>query len=427
MYTGLSADYICNGLIIYRSKYIYRDTILGAILMTGDKRQELALGYKTAEPIYSRDGHLLLSEGTVISYEILSKLKKHNINYYQTLMELQEETKGEDLIDEATMTSSVNVVKSVFEEVMAKDDKGVKPTIPDDYIQLVTKVIEEIMDILYGSEDLLYTVTELIKSDDYTYRHSVNVTILSILTAKKLGYTELEIKEIALGALLHDIGKALVKDGLIQKEARLSPDEEAEIKRHPELGYKLVKDMDSLPESVKQIILLHHEKLDGSGYPRGITGLSIPKYVRLVTVCDMYDAMTTNRQYRKKMPIYTALEILMKDAVYKIDADIYRKMSSTICIYPHGQGVLLSDGRIGVISYYRHQNPTRPIVKVIDYNLSDRHVDVQDIDLLRQRTLFIIDTWHLDDFKSGYQNLIDKDTFNDLSDKEKNRFSKNIG
>lgn len=116
------------------------------------------------------------------------------------------------------MTSSVNVVKSVFEEIMAVEDKGVKPSIPDEHIDLVTNIIDALMDILYSSEDLLYTVTELIKSDDYTYRHSVNVTILSILTAKSLHYNEEEIREIALGALLHDIGKALVKDGLIKKK-----------------------------------------------------------------------------------------------------------------------------------------------------------------------------------------------------------------
>lgn len=126
------------------------------------------------------------------------------------------------------------------------------------------------------------------------------------------------------------------------------------------------------------------------------------------------------------MPIHTALELLMKDAVYKIDADIYRKMSSTICIYPLGQGVLLSDGRVGVISHYRHDNPTRPTVKVIDFDLDKRNVDVNEINLQKERTLFIVDTWHLDDLKSNYQNIVDKDSFHDLSDQEKHRFNKSI-
>lgn len=394
--------------------------------MKDGKAQALGLGYKTAEPIYTRDGHLLLNEGTVVSYEILSKLKKHNINYYQTLTDITNANKGDALVDDETMTSSVNVVKSVFDEVMSTDDKGVKSSIPEDSIALVTKVIEALMDILYTSEDLLYTVTDLIKSDDYTYRHSVNVTILSILTAKAMHYSEDEIREIALGALLHDIGKALVKNGLIQKKEKLNKDEEEEIKRHPEMGYNLVKDMDILPDSVKNIIQLHHEKLDGSGYPKGITGLAIPKYVRIVTVCDMYDAMTTNRIYRKKMPIYTALEILMKDAVYKIDADVYRNMSSTICIYPTGQGVLLSDGRVGVVSRYRHAAPTRPIVKVIDFDIADKNVDVTEVDLMYEKSIFIIDTWHVDDFANNFKNMIDSESFHDLSDEDKQYFNKSI-
>lgn len=394
--------------------------------MNDNTSNEYGMGYKTAEPIYTRDGHLLINEGTIVSYEILSKLKKHNINYYQTLTDITSANKADDLIEEEKLTTSVKVVKSVFEEVMANDDKGVKASIPEDYVVLIKNVIDALMDTLYSSEDLLYTVTELIESDDYTYRHSVNVTILSILTAKAMHYTEDEIKEIALGALLHDIGKALVKNGLIQKTEKLTKDEQIEIKKHPELGYELVKDMDILPRSVKNIIQLHHEKLDGSGYPSGISGLKIPKYVRLVTVCDMYDALTTNRKYRKRMPVYTALEILMKDAVYKIDADIYRKMTSTVCIFPEGQGVLLSDGRIGVISNYRHSSPTRPNVKVIDFSISDANVNVTEINLQKETTLFIVDTWYVSDFAKDFKKMIDVESFHDLSDEEKHYFNSSI-
>lgn len=394
--------------------------------MIDTKTNGIELGHKIAEPIFTRDGHLLLNKGTIVSYEILSKLKKHNINYYQTLNDITKANQPEALVDEETMTTSVTVVKSVFDEVMSSKDKGVKSSIPEDHINMVVEIINSLMDVLYGSEDLLYTVTELIKSDDYTYRHSVNVTILSILTAKSMHYSEAEIREIALGALLHDIGKALVTDGLIQKQEKLNDEETIEIKKHPQLGYDLIKDMDSLPNSVKNIVYLHHEKLDGSGYPNGVGGLEIPKYVRLVTVCDMYDAMTTNRIYRKKMPIYTALEILMKDAVYKIDADIYRQMTSTICLYPTGQGVLLSDGRVGVVSKYRHSSPTRPNIKIIDFDITDHSISIKEIDLQVEKTLFIVDTWNVDDFSNNFKNMVDKDSFVDLSDEDKEYFNKSI-
>jgi putative nucleotidyltransferase with HDIG domain len=137
-------------------------------------------------------------------------------------------------------------------------------------------------------------------SDNYTYHHSVNVAILSILTAKSMHYSESDIKTIALGALLHDIGKAQVAGGLVQKPGELSSTEKDEMKKHPEYGYQLIKNIPTLSYAVKQIVRLHHEKLDGSGYPLGLSGMEIPNYVRLITVCDMYDAMTADRIYRKK-------------------------------------------------------------------------------------------------------------------------------
>lgn len=387
---------------------------------------ELALGDKISEPVFTKEGHLLLSKGTIVSYELLSKLKKHNANYFKTLETLSIANKPKDLIEEEVMTASIRSVKQVFDQAMLQEHKGVKTSIPDEQIDFVVSVVESLMETLYQSEDLLYTVTNLMDSDNYTYHHSVNVAILSILTAKSMHYSESDIKTIALGALLHDIGKANVTGGLVQKPGELSASEKDEMKKHPEYGYQLIKNIPTLSYAVKQIVRLHHEKLDGSGYPLGLTGMEIPNYVRLITVCDMYDAMTADRIYRKKMPIHTALEILMKDCVFKIDADVYRQMTSTICIFPTGQGVLLSDGRVGIVSFYRHQSPTRPKVKIVDFDVKTGSIDVEEVDLQNQCTLFIIDTWNAQDFASEFKNALDKNSFYALPDEEKAKYATSI-
>lgn len=392
--------------------------------MTVKKTDELVLDAEgkspvLREPILNRDGSLLLKQGTIINYELASRLKKHDINFMdklevQTSNQTSDGNYAFDVVSGEDFETSISAVKEVFESVLENEQTGIKGAIPEEYLELVQTIISDIMEKLMSSEDLLYAVSDLLISDDYTYRHSVNVCILSILTAKAMHYSEEEIKDIALGSLLHDIGKVSVKGGLVQKAGDLGRDEQEEMKKHPEYGYQLIKDIPSIPFSVKQIVRYHHEKLDGSGYPKGLRKMEIPEYVRIVTLCDMYDAMTANRIYRRPMPVYTALEVLMRDCVYKLDSDVFRAMTSTVCIFAMGQGVMLSDGRVGVVSGYRHHSPSRPKVKVIDYCIKTGELDMEEINLEEHHTLFIVDTWDVEGFKAFFKRTPPKDVFDDV-------------
>lgn len=379
--------------------------------MADQKKDKLELGHEVEESIFNKDGSLLVNKGTIINYEIASRLKKHDIHFGEHVEDVASQIEPLQAIDEEVVDTSISAVKNVFESVMKKPVGGIKATIPEAHLDRVNTVIDELMDLLTQSEDLLYTVTNLMTTDDYTYRHSVNVCILSIMTASSMGYSDEEVKDIALGSLLHDIGKVNVKYGLVQKPSPLSDAEKDEMKNHSEYGYQLIKDIKELPYSVKQIVRLHHEKLDGSGYPMGLKKMEIPEYVRIVTLCDMFDAMTANRSYRKRMPVHLALEVLMRDAVYKVDPAVYRVMTKTVCIFPPGQGVLLSDGRVGIVSGYRHDSPTRPKVKLIEFCLKTGQIEVAEINLEEHHTLFILDTWDVEDISSFFKRIPQKTFF----------------
>jgi len=384
--------------------------------MTVKKTDELELGAEVKEPILNRDGSLLLNKGAIINYELAARLKKHDIDFIEKIEVASSKLDGADMVQDPTieeekMQTSIRVVKDVFESALSEDKSSVRNAIPDHHLEMVKTVIDDIMAIIMNTEDLLYHIQDLVDADDYTYRHSVNVCVLSIMTAKALHYSEAEIRDIALGSLLHDIGKAHVKYGLVQKPSPLTEEEKEEMKQHATYGYELVKNMPSLPYSVKQIIRLHHEKRDGSGYPLKLKEMEIPQYVRIVTVCDMYDAMTANRIYRKTMPVHIALEVLMRDCVYKLDHEVYRAMSSTICIFAIGQGVMLSDGRVGIVSGYRHHCPSRPRVKLFDFSMKTGDLDVEEINLEEEHTLFIIDTWDVEGFKAFFNRTPSKELF----------------
>ena len=340
--------------------------------------------------IYDDYGNLLLAKDVVLTESYINKIKKSNIYYVYIEDKLSEGIEPKGILDDKTMRKSILTVKSIMSNILnKKNTNSASGVIPLEEYKMVESLIETIIDELNDNPKMLYMVTELIGTDMYTYQHSVNVAILSILTFKKIGYPKSQIKHLAMGALLHDIGKTQVDNDLINKQEKLSNSEWEELRNHSLYGYEMIKDDCLLSAHAKAIIKLHHEKLDGSGYPSGFNHDSIPQFVRVITICDMFDAMTTDRAYRKRMPIYKALEHLMADAVYKIDRDIFIKFIQNICIYPLGTGVKLSDGRIGIVKHYRNEVPDRPIIRIAKDMSED---EFEEVDLLKSLSLFIEDT-----------------------------------
>ncbi len=371
-------------------------------MKTAQITEEL-IGRRIKSPLYSQEGHLLLNKGTVINNNILAKLERHSIKPIDILYSLSKGIKPVGIINDVQMVESIKAVKNVFNNVLYNDPNGVSASIPPEHMALVEEVIEALMNTISKSKDLLYTVSEMLETSEYTYKHCVNVAVLSILTAQSLGYESSDIKNIALGALLHDVGKMRVNQSIIRKPSKLTDDERKEIEKHPKYGYDLLKNIKSLSFTAKQIVLFHHEKLDGTGYPFGLRGIEIPEFVRIVTICDMYDSMSTDRVYRNRMPIYTVLELLMTDSVHKLDRKVYRRMTENICLHPPGSGVVLSDGRVGVVSFYRASNPSRPHVRVIDFDSDITKLRVENINLEKKHTLFIVGAWDINEFKNAFK------------------------
>lgn len=166
--------------------------------------------------------------------------------------------------------------------------------------------------------------------------------------------------------------------------------------KHSEFGFQIVDSIEKLSFTTKQIIRLHHEKLDGSGYPLGLKGIEIPEYVRIVTICDMFDAMSTNRVYRDKMSIYKVFDILNGESIYRIDTEIYKAVITNICVFPPGSGVILTDDRMGIVANYNRFNPTRPRVRVINTNSNLLKVEI--VNLEKELKLFIKDKWDVDEY-----------------------------
>ncbi len=335
--------------------------------------------------LYSENGNLLLGKGTVLTAGLIQRIQDNHIVYLYIEDEISKGIEPKGIIDDETMLQSIKTIKETMKAISKiGGNSKLQGKIPLKHYFAVENVVKELIRALEENKDVLYTVTELMGTDMYTYRHSVNVAVLSILVSQAMGYSPEIVKNIAMGGLLHDIGKVRVPAEILNKPDVLTTEEFDEMMKHPEYGYEMVKNDKVLSAMTKGIIKSHHEKRDGTGYMNGVTKDEIPDYVSIITICDMYDAMTTDRCYRKRMPIHSALEILMAESVYKIDATIYRLLVDNICLYPIGSTVVLSDGREGIVMEYRKVNPTRPKLRLIE-------PPFLELDLEDELTLFVLD------------------------------------
>lgn len=201
-------------------------------------------------------------------------------------------------------------------------------------------------------------------ADEYTYTHSVNVAFYSALMAKWLKYSEREIKRVIEAALLHDVGKIKVPSALLNKIGKLLPDEFEEIKKHAIYGYEMVSEIKELSSEVKKAVLMHHEREDRSGYPFKAGAEDINQYSKIVAIADVFDAMTTDRVYKKGVSPFDAFFMFQTTGQESFDIKIVGTFLGNICACYTGTNVLISTGDIGRVVYIPPHNISRPVIKV---------------------------------------------------------------
>jgi len=229
------------------------------------------------------------------------------------------------------------------------------------------EVVDNVVDSLLRNDEALLWLTKLKEKDEYTAEHSINVCILSVAFAKHLGHDKREIKKIGLGGFLHDVGKAKIPIEVLNKPGRFTDDEFEIMKSHPKFGRDLLM---SLPESKHTSIDIaynHHERIDGSGYPRGLVDHQIPYYAKIIALTDTYDAITSNRVYDTGRASMDALDIIYKCKGTQFDEELAVEFIKCIGIYPPGSIVELTNGEVGLVLSHSSETKLRPrIILVLD-------------------------------------------------------------
>ena len=267
---------------------------------------------------------------------------------------------------------SKQAVMSMFEEARmgnAVDVGGAK------------QLVEEISDSITRNPTALISLARLKTIHDYTYMHSVAVCAMMVSLAKQLGLEEAQVRSAGLAGLLHDLGKAVMPLEVLNKPGKLTTEEFAVIKSHPVEGHKLLLNGTDVDPIVKDVCLHHHEKTDGSGYPDGLTGDGISLFAKMGAVCDVYDAVTSNRPYKPGWDPAESLRKMAQWASGHFDPLVFQAFVKCMGIYPVGSLVQLTSGRIGVVVEQTSKSLTTPNVKVFFSTKSNLRILPQVIDL----------------------------------------------
>lgn len=248
------------------------------------------------------------------------------------------------------------------------------------------ELVEEISDSVLRNPGALISLARLKTADDYTYMHSVAVCALMVALARQLGLDEPHTREAGMAGLLHDLGKAVMPMDVLNKPGKLTDEEFRIMKSHPVEGHAMLVEGGAVGAIPLDVCLHHHEKVDGSGYPKGLKGDSISLFAKMGAVCDVYDAITSNRPYKSGWDPAESIRKMTEWSKGHFDERVFQGFVKSIGIYPIGSLVRLSSGRLGVVVEQSEKSLLAPRVKVFFSTKSQTYVPPEVVDLSRPGT-----------------------------------------
>ena len=348
--------------------------------------KNLKSGMVVARAIFSSDGRILLHSGIMLSDSYIKRLEELGIDSIYVKDKIFGDLIYRDVVADETRINAIRTVRENFNQLEKNHSLNTRA---------VKVTVSNIVDELLANREILLSLSDIRAFDDYTYAHSVNVCILAIMTGITMGYDHTQINELGIGALLHDIGKIRINLRLLNKPGDLTREEFKEIKRHPEFGFKILRDYQELSLLSTHVAYQHHERWDGQGYPRNLTGENILEYARIVAVADVYDALLANRPYRSAYSINQSLNILKRMSGIYLDPSCVNALIANIAVYPIGTVIELSTGDTGIVVDTNREHPTRPIVKII-INSWGQRVE-HEVDLSKLNTIMVVKTLNEDE------------------------------
>ena len=330
-------------------------------------------GMKIDQAIKDRMDRTLVARGTLLDSYVIDGLKKRGVPgvYIQEGEEDPEPEQPEVPLPplvrhniEKTRTEDPVKVR-LSESVKKRVSEGVQylysNSDSEQFSSTTTSITNDLMKAINDSDALAVDISVLKTSDEYTFKHSVDVATMSMIIAKKQGLSQKDIYNIGIAGLLHDMGKSKIPPEILNKPARLTEEEFAIMKQHSALGYDILKDKTEFEKVIPVAVLQHHEKMNGKGYPLGCSAEQITAYAKILSVADVYDALVAERPYKKSFSQRTAVEMIMS-MTEELDITAMRSFLSSVILYPVDSTVQLSNGEEARVVKNNENSILRPTV-----------------------------------------------------------------
>ncbi|MET3193612.1 HD-GYP domain-containing protein [Bacillus sp. OAE603] len=327
----------------------------------------LVPGTLLGKPIYNEQGKILVNANVPLTVMMINRLHKLGISYVFIHDPLSDGLELDSTISDELRIESTKKIEDAF--VKFKNEElhlrwlSLEKSAPE-----LKGIIESLLKELKNNNDMLSLLTDVFSYDEYIFTHSLNVTMYSLAIGTKLGLNKSQLDLLGLGALLHDVGKMVVPNQILDKPERLTEEEYELIKKHTTAGYAILREVPNIHSVVAICALQHHERINGSGYPKGISGEEMHLYSKIIAISDVFDAVTSNRVYRKAMLPHEGLELLYSGSHKLFDAKLVRLFRDSLSIYPTGLTVQLNDGRRGIVARQNAASTDRPIIRIIEEN-----------------------------------------------------------
>lgn len=328
--------------------------------------RQLQKGMKVDQSIVDGTERVLVARGAILNDYVIQGLRKLGVSGVY-IREGEDDTEERMADEDETMSpvamATIEKLKvedrskvQISESVRAQVAEGISylccNTESEQFADITKNITHDLMDAINANDAIAVDISLLKVSDEYTFKHSVDVATMAMIIAKKLGMTKEEVYDIGIAGLLHDIGKSKIPSEILNKPSKLTDDEFEIIKQHSAHGYHIIKEKKEIKDSIKLAVLQHHEKNNGTGYPMGVGAARICPFAKIITVVDIYDALVTERPYKQGFSQRDAVEMIMTMTA-ELDMASLRGFMRSIILYPVGSIVKLSNGeRAKVVENY---------------------------------------------------------------------------
>lgn len=340
-------------------------------------------GMVVASHVYGSDGGKLLAKNTKLTGEFINRLTDKGI----PSVYIEDAISGDidicDVVSEEERVRIKTLMRNLFNKIRSK------PLLEVSDLQQIKPVLNEIIDQLIVSRDCIYNLVDITAEENYLYAHCVNVCVLSVMTGIEMGYSRSQLEVLAVGALLHDLGMALVPLSIMKKPGKLNGEETKEMRKHPDHSLKLLRQNPVISSISRMIAYQHHERFNGDGYPQGIKKADVLEMSQIVGLVDVYDAVTADRAYRKALPAKEAYELVSGTGNTFFRFDIVKSFLSQVAAYPQGTLVHLNTGQIGIVTDNTKGHSLTPKVRIIRGPDGRSPALPQEIDLVGKTEIVI--------------------------------------